>query len=58
MNNVLFIPGVRRNLISVSKLLDEDFSNSFNNNLVIISINGLTICTENSEETMKRLSRQ
>src|SRR5215813_5014129 len=47
LNNVLYIPGFYRNLISVSKLLDDGNSISFNNNLVIISINGLTICTGN-----------
>ena len=52
LNNVLFIPGFRRNLISVSKLLDDGFSISFNNNLVVISRNGLTICTGNSENNL------
>src|SRR5215813_13567632 len=47
LNIVLYIPGFCRNLISVSKLLDDGNSISFNNNLVIISINGLTICTGN-----------
>src|SRR5215813_3509012 len=52
LNNVLYIPGFRRNLISVSKLLDDGYSISFNNNLVIISRNGLTICTGNSENNL------
>ena len=45
LNNVLFIPGFRMNLIYVSKLLDYGYSVSFNSNLVIIGRNGLTICT-------------
>ena len=49
LNDMLFIPGFRRNLISISKLLDDGFSISFNYNIVIISRNGLTICTGNSE---------
>ena len=49
LNDVLFILGFGRNLISVSKLLYTDFSISFNNNLVIISRNGLSICTGNSK---------
>ena len=52
LNNVLFIPGFHRNLISVSKFLDDGFSISFNNNLVVISRNGLTICTGNSENNL------
>ena len=52
LNNVLFIPGFRRNLISISKLLDDGFSISFNNNMVVISRNGLTICIGNSENNL------
>ena len=52
LNNVLFILGFRRNLISVSKLLDDGYSVSFNSNLVIIGINGLTICTRNLENNL------
>ena len=49
LNDVLYIPGFRRNLISVSKLMECVFSVSFNNKSVIISINGLKICTRNSK---------
>src|SRR5215813_7771683 len=52
LNNVLYIPSFRRNLISVSKLLDDGYSISFNNNLVIISRNRLTIYTGNSENNL------
>ena len=52
LNNVLFILSFRRNLISVSKLLDDGYSVSFNSNLVIIGRNGLTICTGNSENNL------
>ena len=41
----------RKNLISISKLLDDDFSISFNNNLVIIS-KGLLICIGNVENNL------
>lgn len=52
LHKVLFILGFRRNLISVSKFLDDGFSISFNNNSVIIARNGLTICTGNSENNL------
>ena len=52
LNDVLFILGFRRNLISISKLLDDGFSLSFNNNLVIISRNGLTIYKGNSKNNL------
>src|SRR5215813_10603297 len=52
LNNVLYIPSFRRNLISISKLLDDGYSISFNNNLVIISRNGLTISIGNSENNL------
>ena len=44
LNNVFFIPGFRRNLISVSMLHEQSFSISFINNEIIISRNGLDIC--------------
>ena len=52
LNDMLFIPDFCRNLIFVSKFLDDVFSISFNNNLVIISRNGLSICTGNSENNL------
>src|SRR5215813_2498834 len=52
LNNVQYIPSFHRNLISISKLLDDGYSISFNNNLVIISRNKLTICTGNSENNL------
>ena len=52
LNNVLFIPGFRRNLISVSRLMNDGYSISFNSNSVIIGRNGLTICTGNSENNL------
>ena len=52
LNDVLFIPGFRINLISVSKLLDDGYSVSFNSKLVIIGINGLTICIRNIENNL------
>ena len=44
LNNVFFIPGFRRNLISVSMLHEQLFSISFINNEIFISRNGLDIC--------------
>ena len=42
LNNVYCIPGFRRNLISVSKLYEQLFTVSFDNNQIVISKNGLT----------------
>ena len=44
LNNVYFIPGFRRNLISISLLHEQLFSISFYNNMIIISRNGFEIC--------------
>ena len=44
LNNVFFIPGFRRNLISVSMLYEQLFHISFINNEIFISRNGLDIC--------------
>ena len=44
LNNVFFIPGFRRNLISVSMLHEQLFSIYFINNEIVISRNGLDIC--------------
>ena len=44
LDNVYFIPAIRRNLISVSELCRQLFSISFNNNKIIISCNGFEIC--------------
>ena len=45
LNNVYFIPGFRRNLISVSKLNEQLFDVSFGIESVSISKNGLNICS-------------
>ena len=45
LNNVYYIPGFSRNLISVSRLLERLYSVSFNNKSVIVSRNGLNICS-------------
>ena len=45
MNNVYYIPGFRRNLISVSRLYEQLFKVSFNDKVVIISRKGLNICS-------------
>ena len=44
LNNVFFIPGYRRNLISISMLHEQLFGISFINNEIVISRNGLDIC--------------
>ena len=49
LNNVFYIPNFRRNLISVSRLHEQMFGISFNNNQIIISRNGLNICCANNE---------
>ena len=49
LNNVYCIPGFRRNLISVSKLYEQLFTVSFDNNQIVISRNGLKICHANNE---------
>ena len=46
LNNVFFIPGFMRNLISVSMLHEQLFTISFINNEIFISRNGLDICHE------------
>ena len=45
MNNVYFIPDIRRNLISVAKLFEQLFKVYFDNEFVHISRNGLNICS-------------
>ena len=50
LNNVFFIPGFRRNLISVSMLHEQLFSISFINNEIVISRNGLDICHAKPEK--------
>ena len=49
LNNVFFIPGFRRNLISISMLHEQLFSISFINNEIFISRNGLDIYHEKPE---------
>ena len=44
LNNLFFILGFKRNLISVSMLHEQLFSISFINNKIVISRNGLDIC--------------
>ena len=44
LNKVYFIPGFRRNLISISVLHEQLFSVSFYNNMIVISRNGFEIC--------------
>ena len=46
LNNVFFIPGFRRNLISISMLHEQLFSIYFINNEIVISRNGLDIFHE------------
>ena len=52
LNNVFFIPGFTRNLISVSKLLEQLYSVSFDNKSVIIAKNGLNICSGINENNL------
>ena len=52
LDNVYLIPGFTRNLISVSKLLEQLYSVSFNNKSVIIAKNGLNICSGLNENNL------
>ena len=49
LSNVYFIPGFRRNLISISVLHEQMFNISFYNNMIIISRNGFEICQAKPE---------
>ena len=49
LNNVYFIPGFRRNLISISVLHEQMFNISFYDNKIIISRNGFEICQAKPE---------
>ena len=55
LNNVYFIPDFRRNLISMSRLFEQIFSVSFLNNEIIISKNGLNICSAKMENRLYML---
>ena len=52
LNNVFFIPGFRRNLISVSVLHEQLLSISYINNEIVISRNGLDICHAKTENEL------
>ena len=52
LNNVFLILGFTQNLISVSKLLEQLYSVSFNNKFVIIAKNGLNICSGLKENNL------
>ena len=43
LNDVYYIPGFKRNLISISMLHEQLFNVSFSNNMIIISRNGFDI---------------
>ena len=58
LNNVYCIPGFRRNLISVSKLYEQLFTVSFDNNQIVISRNGLNICHANNENGLFRPNKR
>lgn len=49
MNNVYFIHGFSRKLISVSRLFEQLFNASFNNNEIVIFRNNLDICNTKLE---------
>ena len=55
LDNVYFIPGFSRNLISLSKLHEQGFNISFNNNLIVISKYGFDICSAKSEGGLYKL---
>ena len=49
LENVYYIPGFSRNLISVSMLHEQGFKISFNNNSIVISKYVFDICSTKSE---------
>ena len=55
LDNVYFIPGFKRNLISVGRLFEQCYDVSFNNKCVIISRNGVNICSANLENCLYTL---
>ena len=52
LNNLFLLPGFSRNLISISKLLEQLYFVSFNNKFVIIAKNGLNICSGLNENNL------
>ena len=46
LRDIYFIPYFRRNLISISRLNEQLFNISFDNEIVSVSRNGLNICKE------------
>ena len=49
LNSVYFIPCFRQNLMSVSRFCEQLFLVSLNNNAIVISRNGLNICSTHLE---------
>ena len=49
LNNVYFIPGFRRNLISISVLHEQLFNISFYNNMIIFREMGLRFAKQNQK---------
>ena len=55
LENVYYIPGFSRNLISVSMLHEQGFKISFNNNSIVISRYGFKICYAKSIDGLYKL---
>ena len=55
LENVYYIPGFSRNLISVSMLHEQNFKISFNNNSIVISRYGFKICSAKSIDGLYKL---
>ena len=56
LNNVLFIPEITRNIISLSLLHEQKFGISFNNNIIFISRNGNNICHAKQKDGLYMLN--
>ena len=56
LNNIYFVPGFTRNLILVSRLYEQCYSVSFDNKLIVISRNGLNICSDFIENMLYMIS--
>ena len=55
LENVYYIPGFKRNLISIDRLFEQCCNISFNNKCVITSRNGVNICSVNLENCLYTL---
>ena len=55
LDKVYFISSFKRNLISVGRLFEQCYNVSFNNKCIIISRNGVNICSANLKSCLYTL---